>query len=87
MLFLVFLSGIILECYVTIGIWNSLLSNIRGLLGGVDSLSALCKSLKSPVPIFIGIPMMMHSETPGEGKKKQKQKYIEHPNSKDLQNP
>lgn len=46
------------------GIWNSLLSNIRGLLGGVDSLSALCNSLKSPVPIFIGIPMMMHSETP-----------------------
>lgn len=31
--------------------------------------------------------MMMHSETPGEGKKKQKQKYIEHANSKDLQNP
>lgn len=50
--------------YVTRGIWNSFVSKIKGLLGGLGSLSALCSSLKSPVPMFMGIPMMMHSDTP-----------------------
>lgn len=50
--------------YVTRGMWNSLVSKIRGLLGGLGSLSALCSSLKSPVPMFMGIPIMMHSDTP-----------------------
>lgn len=45
--------------------WNSFVSKIRGLMGGFGSLLALCNSLKSPVPMFIGIPMMMHSDTPG----------------------
>ena len=53
-----------LNC-VTRGMWNSFVSKIRGLLGGFGSLLALCSSLKSPVPMFIGIPMMMHSDEPG----------------------
>lgn len=50
--------------YVTSGMWNSFVSKIRGLLGGLGSLLALWSSLKSPVPMFMGIPMMMHSDTP-----------------------
>lgn len=50
--------------YVTRGMWNSLVSKIKGLLGGLGSLLALWSSLKRPVPMFIGIPMMMHSDTP-----------------------
>lgn len=34
---------------------------------GVGTLTALCRSLNNPVPIFIGIPMMMHSDTPETG--------------------
>lgn len=34
---------------------------------GVGTLSALCRSLNNPVPIFIGIPIMMHSDTPETG--------------------
>lgn len=55
--------------YVTRGMWNSFVSKIRGLLGGLGSLSALCSSLKSPVPMFMGIPMMMHSDTPETNQK------------------
>lgn len=44
------------------------MSKRRGLLAGEGSFSALCKSLNSPVPIFIGIPIMMHSDTPGRGR-------------------
>lgn len=50
--------------YVTRGMWNSFVSKISGLLGGFGSLLALWSSLKSPVPMFMGIPMMMHSDTP-----------------------
>lgn len=50
--------------YVTRGMWNSFVSKTRGLRGGLGSLLALCSSLKSPVPMFMGIPMMMHSDTP-----------------------
>lgn len=55
--------------YVTRGMWNSFVSKIRGLLGGLGSLSALWSSLKSPVPMFMGIPMMMHSDTPETNQK------------------
>lgn len=41
-----------------------MLSKIKGLLGGSGSLSALCRSLNSPVPMFMGMPIIMHSETP-----------------------
>lgn len=58
-------NPVCLQCYVIRGIWKSVLSKRRGLLGGEGSLSPLCRSLKSPVPIFIGMPMMMHSDTPG----------------------
>lgn len=49
--------------------WNSLVSKMRGLLGGLGSLLALWSSLKSPVPMFMGIPMMMHSDTPETNQK------------------
>lgn len=55
------------QCYVIRGMWKSAVSNRRGLLTGEGSLSALCRSLNSPVPIFIGIPIMMHSDTPERG--------------------
>lgn len=55
------------QCYVIRGMWKSALSNRSGLLAGEGSLSALCRSLNSPVPIFIGIPIMMHSDTPETG--------------------
>lgn len=55
------------QCYVIRGIWKSALSKRSGLLTGEGSLSALCRSLNSPVPIFIGIPIMMHSDTPETG--------------------
>lgn len=55
--------------YVTRGMWNSFVSKIRGLLGGFGSLLALWSSLKSPVPMFMGIPMMMHSDTPETNQK------------------
>lgn len=55
--------------YVTRGMWNSFVSKIRGLLGGLGSLLALWSSLKSPVPMFMGIPMMMHSDTPETNQK------------------
>lgn len=55
--------------YVLSGIWKSALSKRRGLLAGEGSLLALCKSLNSPVPIFIGIPIMMHSDTPERGRR------------------
>lgn len=55
--------------YVTRGMWNSFVSKIRGLRGGLGSLSALWSSLKSPVPMFMGIPMMMHSDTPETNQK------------------
>lgn len=51
-------------CYVMRGIWKSGLSKSRGRLTGEGSFSALCRSLNSPVPMFMGIPMMMHSDTP-----------------------
>ena len=54
------------KVYVTNGVWKSGLSKSSGLLGGEGSLSALCSSLNSPVPMFIGMPMMMHSDTPEE---------------------
>lgn len=50
--------------YVASGMWNSSVSKRRALRGGRGSRSALCSSLKSPVPMFMGIPMMMHSDTP-----------------------
>lgn len=50
--------------YVARGMWNSSVSKMRALRGGRGSLSALWSSLKSPVPMFMGIPMMMHSDTP-----------------------
>lgn len=50
--------------YVARGRWKSGLSNRSGLVKGTGSLSALCSSLNSPVPMFMGIPMMMHSDTP-----------------------
>lgn len=49
--------------------WNSFVSKMRGLLGGLGSLWALWSSLKSPVPMFMGIPMMMHSDTPETNQK------------------
>ena len=49
--------------------WNSFVSKMRGLLGGLGSLLALWSSLKSPVPMFMGIPMMMHSDTPETNQK------------------
>lgn len=55
--------------YVTRGMWNSFVSKMRGLLGGFGSLLALWSSLKSPVPMFMGIPMMMHSDTPETNQK------------------
>lgn len=59
-------------CYVARGRWKSGLSKRSGLVTGAGSLSALCSSLNRPVPMFMGIPMMMHSDTPanreeGEG--------------------
>lgn len=55
------------RCYVIRGIWKSEFSKRRGLLTGEGSLSALCKSLNNPVPMFIGIPIMIHSDTPETG--------------------
>lgn len=46
------------------GRWNSGPSKSSGLVTGAGSRSALCSSLNSPVPMFMGIPMMMHSDTP-----------------------
>lgn len=54
------------EDYWTRGMWKSGLSKSKGLRGGLGSFVALCKSLKSPVPIFMGIPIIMHSDTPAE---------------------
>lgn len=48
------------------GMWKSGLSKSNGLRGGLGSFVALCKSLKSPVPIFMGIPIIIHSDTPAE---------------------
>lgn len=48
------------------GMWKSGLSKSKGLRGGLGSFVALCKSLKSPVPMFMGMPIIMHSETPAE---------------------
>ena len=44
---------------------NSFVLKIRGLLGCCVSLLAMCNSLKSPVLMFPGIPMMMHSDVFG----------------------
>lgn len=59
-----YLHSLFSQCYVIRGMWKSELSKSSGLLGGDGSLSALWRSLKSPVPIFIGIPIMIHSDTP-----------------------
>lgn len=58
----------ILPDYVLRGIWKAALSKRSGLLAGEGSLSALCRSLNSPVPIFIGMPIIMHSDTPETGR-------------------
>lgn len=54
------------EGYEAIEMWKSGLSKSNGLRGGFGSFTALCNSLKSPVPIFMGIPIIMHSDTPGK---------------------
>lgn len=54
------------EHYWTRGMWKSGLSKSKGLRGGLGSFEALCRSLKSPVPMFMGIPIIMHSDTPVE---------------------
>ena len=46
------------------GRWKSGVSKRRGRRLGFKSASDCCRSLKRPVPIAIGIPIMMHSETP-----------------------
>ena len=41
----------------------------QGFLGDFGSLLVMCNSLKSQVVIFLGIPMMMHSDMPRNNQK------------------
>lgn len=58
--------------YVARGMWKSALSNSRGLWVREGARSAFCSSLNRPVPMFMGMPMMMHSDTPANGKERRR---------------
>ena len=47
---------------------NSWQSNRSCLLLATAGFSGLCSNLNTPVPIDIGIPIMMHSLTPRKGR-------------------